>query len=174
MGPASDLGPLDPQIFWPERSSFVACKDVVAAVDQALAGVQAAPHTYPIYAAMLGGITAIFYQQAKAAMERSAELLELALQTRQRLTGDELETLTNRLRELLIERPKIHSALFGPDEAVAAGLPVKVADSGNEQWCLIWRLWTRYAALGKRVYESARASQVLEWEQLTSPGIVGR
>jgi ClpP class serine protease len=55
MGPASDLGPIDSQIQLPGKTGFVAAKDIIAAVDDAAAKIQAAPATYPLYAAASEG-----------------------------------------------------------------------------------------------------------------------
>ena len=45
MGPASDLGPIDPQFFI--DGEWVAAKDIIAAVDNAADKVVESPETYP-------------------------------------------------------------------------------------------------------------------------------
>ncbi|MBA2357196.1 MAG: hypothetical protein H0V84_02070 [Actinobacteria bacterium] len=69
MGPASDLGPIDPQFQFPD-GSLVAAKDMIAAVDDATKKVQAAPATYPIHAALLSDVSALMVQQARSELLR--------------------------------------------------------------------------------------------------------
>jgi len=47
MGPASDLGPIDPQFLLGD-GSLVSAKDIIGSVEEAVKTVQAAPETYPI------------------------------------------------------------------------------------------------------------------------------
>jgi hypothetical protein len=48
-----------------------------------------------------------------------------------------------------------------PLYAGGVGLPVSEADPASDQWRLIWRLWTKYFALGQsHVYEGRTASQI--------------
>ncbi len=65
MGTTSDLGPIDPQLLT-EDGRLVPGKDIIAAVDRAVSGVQEAPDTYPIYATLLGGVTALMAERARA------------------------------------------------------------------------------------------------------------
>ena len=55
MGPASDLGPIDPQFFI--NNELVAAKDIIAAVDDAATKVMTSPETYPVYAPLLSDPT---------------------------------------------------------------------------------------------------------------------
>src|SRR5262249_10232736 len=47
MGPFGDLGPIDPQLQLEGRTAFTPAKDIVAAVEDATARIQAAPESYP-------------------------------------------------------------------------------------------------------------------------------
>lgn len=163
MGPASDLGPTDPQMrLGGGDGNLVAAKDIIAAVEDAASKVEGAPSTYPIYSALLAEVTAIQVQQARAAMERMDKLLDLAIHANPDRGEEECERLKKSLREALIEKTTYHGAIFGYREAKDAGLPVVEADPASEQWQMIWRLWTKYWALGPVVhaYEAERASNV--------------
>jgi hypothetical protein len=163
MGPTSDLGPVDPQ-FQLLDGSLASAKDIIAAVDDATEKVQKAPDTYPIHASLLGDITALMVQQARAALERTSDLVEEALKSNPDRTDKEVSELQKTLRRPLIEAPKSHAALFGADDATRAGLPVTKADPRSEQWQMIWRLWAKYFALGPpRAYEGHYASKILPW-----------
>jgi hypothetical protein len=165
MSPASDLGPVDPQFFL--NGSLVSAKDIIATVDDATQKVQQSPDTYPIYASLLGNLTALMVQQARSALDRTEDLLKEALRSNPDRSEEEVQELSKNLEEPLISRPKSHAALFGVNDAQKAGLPVKSADLNGEQWQLIWRLWTKYFALGsQRVYEGARSSQVFAWPSI--------
>ncbi len=164
MGPASDLGPIDPQFFLPD-GNLGSAKDIIAAVEDAAQKVQVAPNTYPIYASLLGDVTALMVQQARSALERTEDQLEEALRSNPDRKDAEVNRLKLKLKEPLIERPKSHAALFGVQDAQKAGLPIQLADLYGEQWQTIWRLWTKYFVLGPspRVYEGERVSQVSSW-----------
>ena len=163
MGPTSDLGPVDPQ-FQMSDGSLASAKDIIAAVDDATDKVQQAPDTYPIHAALLADLTALMVQQARAALDRTSDLVEEALKSNPDRSEDEVAELKKTLRKPLIDAPKSHAALLGADDAATAGLPVTKVDPRSRQWEMIWRLWARYFALGApRVYEGRSASKVLPW-----------
>ena len=164
MAPASDLGPIDPQFPFPD-GSLVAAKDIIAAVDDATKKVQAAPATFPIHAALLSDLNAAMVQQARSELLRTGDLLEEALASNPDRTAAEVARLKKRLRVPLIQRPKTHAALFSVSDAQKVGLPAIAVDQGCDQWQQIWRLWTKYFALGKpRVYEGAKASFIMPWQ----------
>lgn len=163
MGPTSDLGPIDPQVLLPDRG-FVSAKDVIAAVDKAIEDVDKRPNTYPLHAAMLGGIDAPSVQFARSALSRTADLAKQAISSNPDRTEPEIEELCAAIAEPLITSPHSHGALIGASEAKLAKLPVTELDPGCEQWMRIWNLWTQYFALGPiyqlRAYEGERASQL--------------
>jgi Serine dehydrogenase proteinase len=164
MGPVSDLGPIDPQ-FQLADGSLVGAKDIIAAVDDASAKIQAAPDTYPLHASLLSDVTGLMVQQARAALARTDDLLIEALRTNPDRAADDVKDLSQALHKPLIEQPQSHGAIFGAAEAIAAGLPVVVADPATPQWQLIWRLWAKYFTLFQRVYEGERASKMIPWQQ---------
>ncbi len=167
MGPTSDLGPIDPQ-FELKPGSLVSAKDIIAAVDDAAQRIQNAPQTYPLYASLLSDVTAITVQQARSALERTADLMEEALRSNADRTDAQVSGLMKTLKGPLVDSPKTHTAVFGAKAASDAGLPVTQLDSTTPQWKKIWRLWARYLAMNSRFYEGSRASQVFPWQQPTT------
>ena len=165
MGPASDLGPIDPQIFV-NNQTWVAAKDIIAAVDNAAEKVNASPETYTVYAPLLNDITSLMLQQARSALERTSDQLEEALKCNPMRSSEAIDDLKRNLEGPMIKRPATHTALFSADDAETAGLPVLKADPSEKQWQLIWRLWAKYFALGHLskqfygIYESSRVSQI--------------
>jgi hypothetical protein len=162
MGPTSDLGPIDPQMRLTADSGLVAAKDIVAAVEDAVAKVQKAPSTFPVYASLLADVTAIKVQQAKAGLARTGKLLDLALRTNPDRRETQCRTLKRMLTAELVTKADYHAAIFGAAEAEKAGLPVIQADPQGAQWQLIWRLWAKYFVQGPdlHAYEGERASNV--------------
>ncbi len=159
MGPASDLGPVDPQ--FPLEGSLVSAKDIIAAVDNATQGVQSAPETYPLWASLLGNVTALMVQQARSAIGRSGDLLTEALSANPERSPEQVAQLFERLKGKLIDEPHSHAAVFGAGDAIGADLAVTRLTSSDDQWREIWRLWTRYAVLGNvAVFEGSQASQL--------------
>ncbi|GAA1790272.1 SDH family Clp fold serine proteinase [Planosporangium flavigriseum] len=67
MGPAGDLGPIDPQ-FLLNKQSLAGAKDIVRAVDEAEERLKRAPDTYPLFAALLADVNMLMVQQARSAM----------------------------------------------------------------------------------------------------------
>jgi ATP-dependent protease ClpP protease subunit len=164
MGPVSDLGPIDPQI-QTANGTLVSAKDIIAAVDEATERVQAAPETYALHASLLADVTALMVQQARAALGRTDDLLEEALKANGDRSSKEVASLRASLAEPLISGAKSHGAIFGIDEALAAGLPAEAADTASVQWQLVWRLWAKYFNMNLRVYEGGRASKMFPWPQ---------
>ena len=163
MGPASDLGPIDPQFFL--DGNWVAAKDIIAAVADAARKVHESPDTAPLYASLLSNVDALILQQAHSALDGTGELLTDALRSNPDRSEEVVDKLSASLKEPLITRPSTHSALLGIQDVKAAGLPVMAADLHSEQWQTIWRLWAKYYALGAvvgmmQVYEGQRASHV--------------
>lgn len=168
MGPSSDLGPVDPQLVAnPQSQELISAKDVIAAVEEALASVQANPETYPLQASLLSNLNAIMLQQARSALARTEDLVIEALSSSPARSKEEAQALWARsLKQRLMVDPRSHAATFGPDAALEAGLPVVRPDPGGEQWAMIWRLWSKYFVLGARIYEGAIASKVVgPWVQ---------
>jgi len=161
MGPFGDLGPVDPQLLFEGQKTFVSAKDIIAAVEDATARIQEAPESYPLWASLFSNLTGIIVQQARAAIDRSGDQLREALAANAERSEGEVNRLVASLSERLIVQPKSHGAVFGAEDAAAAGLPVTQLDPSGPQWREVWRLWGRYAVLGNvAAYESERASQV--------------
>lgn len=167
MGPTSDLGPIDPQVLLPDRG-FVSAKDMIAAVDKALEDVDKRPNTYPLHAAMLGGIDAPTVQFARSALSRTADLAKQAISSNPDRSEQDAAAMCETINEPLITSPHSHGALIGAHEATQAGLPTTELDPRSEQWRRIWNLWTQYFSLGPihllRVYEGERASQLSRYQ----------
>src|SRR5581483_9286771 len=87
MGPPSDLGPIDPQVLVPERG-YVSAKEVLAAVDSALADVSERHGTYALHSALLGmgNVDATLYQFAVSALSQTKEIARQAIATNPRRT----------------------------------------------------------------------------------------
>ena len=174
MGPFGDLGPVDPQLFLSGQpggqSMFVSAKDIIAAVEDASTRIQAAPESYPLWASLFSNITGITVQQARAAIQRSGDLLREALAANPNRTADEVDELQANLKGALIDNPSSHGAVFGADDALKAGLPVAKLDPAGDQWHEIWRLWGRYAIIPDvAIYEGARGSQVFSTRLSAAP-----
>lgn len=167
MGPTSDLGPVDPQL---QRSdgSIISAKDIISAVLEAEERVEEAPATYPLYAALLEEITAVLLQRAHSALGRTDDLMREALKASGTRSDHEVERLAHALSTKLVLEPQTHEALFGIEDAEAAGLPVVRAHPSSVQWRTIWRLYTKYYAAGLRGYEGERASKLATWATTTS------
>lgn len=167
MGPTSDLGPIDPQVFVPGRG-FISAKDMMSAYDRALDMVAAAPDTAQLHAVLLGGVDATTVQFARSALERIADIARQAVASNDNRSPAEVDALCSKIQAPLIDNPKMHGAVVGAREALDAGLPVERLNMDDKQWVTIQELWARYFALGPidrmQAYEGTKASQVHFYE----------
>lgn len=159
LGPASDLGPVDPQMSVGGRR-FVAAKDIVAAVEQAEIAVAGNRSLTPLWASLLEEVSALDVQAAKSELKRTGSLIRQALGYRSDpLDEEQTEQLVGALLLALQEEPTTHGASLGPTELQRLGLPVIEADPNSWEWQCIWRLWALYwVQIGGPIYESSRAS----------------
>lgn len=166
MGPAGDLGPVDPQ-FPTGNRGLVSAKEIVEAVREAEERVTSAPDTLPLFANLLADVDMLRVEQARNALGRSDALVREALACVASRGAEEVEELTQRLHAPLIEEPNVHSAVISASAAKSFGLPVQEADTQSREWALVWSLWTRYFSMGcfpaglVSVYEGRQASNVI-------------
>lgn len=152
-------------MFVPERG-YISAKEIMSAVDRALADVSKRPDSYPLHSALLGmgNVDATTYEFAKSALDRTAEIAKQAITSNADLAGSEVNTLVQKVKDRLITKTHMHSAVVGCAEARQVGLPVTELDMQSDWWQEIWAIWARYFALGPidglRIYESEQASQV--------------
>lgn len=169
MGPTSDLGPVDPQLAVPRQNGgvqWVAAKDLIAALESAERAVEDHPHTFPLHASLMADVTEMMVQQARAAIDRTHDLVVEAIKSNPNRDDAAADKLAESLKQSLIARPHHHGAIVGAEEAGAAGLPVENADPSGLQWRAVWQLWSKYFLLPASVYEGRRASRVLPWPQV--------
>jgi hypothetical protein len=111
----------------------------------------------------LSDVTALQVQQARSALARTGDLVTEALKSHPSRTAAQVAALKRKLQKPLIHAPKEHSAVFSPEDAKRADLPVIIADSASEQWKLIWRLYAKYVVMGAGpnfgLYEGEAASR---------------
>lgn len=162
LGPAGDLGPIDPQFRLGTSKDLISAREIIAAVDHAAQAIEAKPSTYPLHVSLLPDVTALMVEQARSALKRTEDLLLAALESNQGRPPAEIQQLTTSLRPSLAG-DRTHTAFFGIREAKEAHLPVADIDWKSEQWQIIWRLWAKYHQLDQRVYESARVSHVFDF-----------
>lgn len=164
MGPAADLGPVDPQL--QVNDGLVGARDIEQAVSSAEERVQAAPEAFPLYASLLADVNMLMVEQARSAKARSYDLIGEALACSGRSSRGRSK-LIEKLKASLVDDAVVHGATLGPSQAKKLGLPVKEADLNSEEWKLIWSLWTKYFHLGAwpagrdGFYEGRLASQHL-------------
>lgn len=165
MGPAGDLGPIDPQMILQSRF-MVSAKELVKAVEDAEAKVRNNPGAFALYSSLLSDVNMLTYEQSKSAMDRSGTLMEEALAAVKTRTSTEVSQLSQKLKGPLIEVPTNHAAVFSFEDAQRNGLPVRRLEPHSDEWRLLWALWTHYYALGcfpngnTAIYEGKRVSHI--------------
>jgi len=167
MGPAGDLGPVDPQLQIPGGRSLASAKEIVAAIDEAEERIRNNPDSFPLFASLLSDLNMLMVEQARSALGRTEALVREALEACPGRTEADVDNLTAALKAPLIDDPKSHSAVISCEAAQRFGLPAEAADISSTAWIVIWQLWTRYFVLKcfpagtTTVYEGRRASSIL-------------
>lgn len=158
LGPASDLGPVDPQMMIGTR--WFAAKSIAAAVAQAEEAVKADRGLTPLWASLLADVTALDVQAAAAELQRTETMIRQALSYRSDPPdAEQTEKLVGALVAALQEEPTSHGASLGATELQRLGLPVVKVDPTSWEWECIWRLWALYwVQIGGPIYESTTAS----------------
>jgi hypothetical protein len=165
MGPAGDLGPVDPQ-FQIGGRSLASAKEIVAAIDEAERRVKESPETYPLFAGLLSDVNMLMVEQARNALDRTEALVREALSCCGTRSITDVKKLTTALKAPLIDEPASHSAVIDVRAAQKFGLPAEPYDPASDEWRRVWELWTRYFTLGcwpagiTAVYEGRRASHI--------------
>ncbi|MFP5281841.1 MAG: SDH family Clp fold serine proteinase [Actinomycetes bacterium] len=166
MGPAGDLGPVDPQ-FQIGGRGLAGAKEIVRAIDEAEERITKNPDTYPLFAGLLADVNMLMVEQARSALDRTEALVREALGCHRGRSTLEVKQLARKLQAPLIDDPASHSAVIPVEAARGFGLPAVAADPHSAEWSLIWALWTRYFTLGcfpagqVAIYEGRRASHVI-------------
>lgn len=158
LGPASDLGPIDPQMNIGDN--WYAAKDIISAVAQAETAVAQNRSLTPLWANLLAQVTALDVRAAQTELDRTEFMIKQALSYRSS-PPDEAQAveLAAKLLKALQEETTSHATTLGPDELDALGLPVVRVDANSWEWECIWRLWALYwVQIRGPVYESAKAS----------------
>ena len=144
MSSTSALGPIDPQVLLPHRQGYYPAKDILAIVDDLDQRTRENPQAFELYASLLGDVDAIIYQVAKAAIDRTAELVPEVMRLRRPPPDDDhVEIVTASL-----QGQAMHSAVIGHSRATELGLPAQYLKLQSEQWDMLWRLHTMYVVLG--------------------------
>jgi hypothetical protein len=164
MGPAGDLGPVDPQF---SLGDLVSAKAIVAAVDEAERRVKESPETYTLFSGLLSDVNMLMVEQARNALDRTEALVREALGCCKTRSDADVKALTKALKAPLIDEPTSHTAVIAAQDARKFGLPAESFDPASPEWRRVWHLWTRYFTLGcypaggTAVYEGQRASHVI-------------
>ena len=142
---------------------MASAKNVVAAVEEAEQRTTTNPGSYALFASLLADVNMLMLAQARSALSRSQALMTEALSAQNR-TESEVEELTKTLQKPLIDTPASHSAVISVDHAHSFGLPAVPADLEDDEWKIVWSLWTHYFSMGcwpaghAGIYEGIRAS----------------
>ncbi len=158
LGPASDLGPIDPQMNI--AGGWYAAKDIISAVAQAEEAVAQNRSLTPLWANLLAQVTALDVRAAQTELDRTGFMIKQALSYRTKPPNEaEAETLAQNLLKALQEETTTHATTLGPSELHALGLPVVSVDPNSWEWECIWRLWALYwVQIRGPIYESLKAS----------------
>ena len=158
MGPISDLGPIDPQV-WLTNYGRMPAKAVVAAFDHAERAARSEGQVAEFHALTLANRSAIDVQQARDFISHTGVQLRQALAEQPARSESEVESLATALAPLLITEPQSHAATISARVMISAGLPIAELDPEAPQWSQVWSLWMRYQEVPEnQIYESADIS----------------
>ena len=158
MGPTSDLGPVDPQM-WLINYGRMPAKAIVAAFEHAEHTAKGDGQLAEFHARTLANRSAIDAQHARDFLSHTSVQLRQALAGQPGRDADSVESLADGLAPLLITEPQSHAATMSASELMSVGLPIVELDPKTEHWSRIWDLWMRYLEIPEnQIYESAEIS----------------
>ncbi|MXX64981.1 MAG: hypothetical protein F4Z36_07935 [Acidimicrobiia bacterium] len=143
MSNTSALGPVDPQIFMPQRKEYYPAKGILAIVDDLDNRTRRNPQAFELYASLLADVDSIAYQTAKDALARTEELIPEVLRLR---TSPPNENQVRAITKAL-QSSAMHSATIRYTQAKELGIPTEYLPPHSEIWNLLWRLHAHYAYL---------------------------
>ena len=164
MGPTSDLGPIDPQV-WLEDYGYKPAKTIVAAFEYAETAARDARSIATFHSSALENRSAYDAQEARESLSHSHRLLQQALGNNPRRNEEDISVLTERLAPLLVTEPKVHEASISAEDMSQAGLPVTALNPLSDQWQDIWNLWSHYLRVSDtQIYESNSLTYLFDLE----------
>jgi hypothetical protein len=145
MGPASELGPVDPQV--PVRNNdtvdWLPASDIVKSYDELFAAAVKETGNLEPYLQQLGRFEAQKIQGYKTAIKLADDIAVKALASGM-FQGEDPKDIKKKIAPFLNPEHKLaHGRAIDPAEAKACGLSVDVWDVHGKPWRLLYTLATR-------------------------------
>ncbi len=158
LGPTSDLGPVDPQMFIGNR--WIQAKSILKAIEQAEDAIRSNCSLTKLWARLLVDVSGVDAQEAKSALDRTASMIRQVISYRSNPPPHaETETLVSALVDALQDQTVSHGYTLGAEELMNMDLPIVKLDPASWEWECVWRLWTLYKVqIDGPIYESGSKS----------------
>jgi hypothetical protein len=167
MGFASELGPIDPQIYVPDSNGRPISRPAhsfLAGFDEIKEATQKAGELSPAYYPLLDKLDPALLEFCRTSIKRAEQFAGNWLKKYQCRDDDKkAEEIAAHLGD--VKRFRSHGAAINAKEAREIGLEVEELDHDDQLWEAIWRLWCEYdLALRQNnwgyVFEGRKASIV--------------
>jgi hypothetical protein len=167
MGFASELGPIDPQIYVPDSSGRPISRPAhsfLAGFDEIKEATQKAGELSPAYYPLLDKLDPALLEFCRTSIKRAEEFAGNWLKKYQCADDEKkAEKIAAHLGD--VKRFRSHGAAINAKEAKEIGLAVEELPYDDKLWEAIWRLWCEFdIALRQNnlsyIFESGRASIV--------------
>jgi len=146
MGFASDLGPIDPQIFVPDSSGQQISRPAhsfLAGFDEIKDAAQKAGELSPAYFPLLDKLDPALLEFCRTSIKRAEQFAGNWLKRHQCKDNEEkAEKIAAHLGD--INRFRSHGAAINAKEALEIGLEVEELEPDDPLWEAIWRIWCEY------------------------------
>ena len=157
MGPASELGPTDPQIVF--RGKFVSVHDVIDSYHRLFRNAVRASGNLEPYLQQLASFDASEISHLEAERDLAADMAVRCLQTGM-LSGASAKSIKDRVKIFLFpQHTKVHGRPIYHAEAESCGLAIELNETNSDRWNLVYELYVR-----TKDFVGRRVSKVLETE----------
>lgn len=140
MSNMSTLGPIDPQLFLPNRPDPIPAKWIIDIDKKYTKRAQKDSLPSELYALLLSDIDALMVKMAQHAIKRTSQLVPELMQLRNNRPGiQEVKNISKGLQS-----PATHTASIGYEQAQKIGLPIKYLEPKSDEWERLRRLYAKY------------------------------
>ena len=158
MGPASELGPIDPQVVF--QGKVVSVHDVIDSYHKIFRNAVRAKGNLEPYLQQLVNFDASEISHLENERELAADMAVRCLQTGMLANASD-KAIRDRVKIFLLPvHKKVHGRPIYHAEAQSCGLAVEVSETNSDRWNLVYELYVR-----TKEFVGRKAAKIIEAEE---------
>ena len=158
MGPASELGPIDPQVVF--QGKVVSVHDVINSYHRMFRNAVRAKGNLEPYLQQLASFDASEISHLETERDLAADMAVRCLKDGM-LSGASAKSIKDRVKIFLLpQHKKVHGRPIYHAEAEKCGLAVEVNDTDSDRWNLVYELYVR-----TRDFVGRKVAKLIETEE---------